>query len=267
MNVKPTGEQIILEQNISSIEDCVIKIIHVAAYRFAEKLSQGKRVLDYGCGSGYGSAQISEVAESVHAVDVSKYSIRYAENHYQRENLKYLRIHQNSPLPFPGRSFDIVLSFQVVEHIFNTRHYLSEIRRVLIPGGLLILVTPDRKYRLFPFQKPWNRWHIHEYGETELQALLGEYFQDVQIRHMSGRKDIVDIEIRRCRKLKWMTLPFTLPFIPDTIRSRMLNLIHKINIDHLLNKRMDAFNFRDSDMTIAEDAQPSLNLVALARSH
>lgn len=267
MNLEPTGERMVLEHYGSSIEDYVINVMHIATYKFAEQFARGKRVLDYGCGSGYGSARISEVADFVHAVDVSGDAIKYAQNHYQRPNLSFLRVDPDSPLPFPDQSFDTVLSFQVFEHILKTEVYLSEIRRILVPGGRLVLVTPDRKTRLLPLQQPWNRWHIHEYSASEIECLLGNYFQDVQIQHMSGRKDVIDIEIRRCTKLKWMTLPFTLPFIPRSMRIGMLNLMHRIKGNRRSNKPPKQFDFDDSDITIAQDASPSINLVVLAENH
>ena len=129
---------------------------------------------------------------------------------------------------FPDQSFDTVLSFQVFEHIQETSHYLSEIRRVLAPGGHLLLVTPDRSSRLLPFQSPWNRWHIREYSTNSLRRTLSRIFPDVQIQHMSGRQDVIGVELRRCAKVKWITLPFTLPFIPRFLRVKLLNALHAL---------------------------------------
>ncbi|AIY40063.1 Methyltransferase type 11 [Collimonas arenae] len=255
----------ILEHYDSSIEDYVIYAMHIATYNFAEKFTKDKRVLDYGCGSGYGSARISRNAIHVDAVDVAEDAIAYAQEHYAAYNIAFHCCAPDSRLPFPDQSFDTVLSFQVFEHIQKTAHYLLEIRRVLKPGGQLILVTPDRSTRLLPWQAPWNRWHIREYSTSSLKKSLEPIFQEVDILHMSGRKDVIEIELSRCAKIKWITLPFTLPFVPRFLRMKLLNVIHALK-----KKRQPAgvkkqFNFDDTDITITQNAQPSLNLVAVVR--
>ncbi len=265
MNLEPTGERMILEHYSSSVEHYVIYIIHIATYNFAEQFAKAKRVLDYGCGSGYGAARISAVADHVYAVDVAEDAIAYARQHYERVNLKFHCVAPDSQLPFPDQSFDTVLSFQVFEHIPKTDHYLSEIRRVLAPGGCLLLVTPNRSTRLFPFQRPWNRWHVREYNEKTLSVALNKFFSSVQIQHLSGRKDMIDVELRRCSKLKWATLPFTLPFIPDFLRVGLLNLIHEVRGRPKVQQSNQKFGFSELDITITADARRSLDLVAVAR--
>ncbi len=265
MNLEPTGERMILEHYHSSPEDYVIYVMHIATYNFAEQFAKDKRVLDYGCGSGYGSARMAKVAKHVHAVDVAEDAIAYAQQHYERSNLTFQCISPDSQLPFPDQSFDTVLSFQVFEHIEKAELYLAEIRRVLTVGGSLILVTPDRSTRLLPLQRPWNRWHIHEYSARALSAVLGKFFSGVQMQSMSGRKDVIAIELNRCRKLKWITLPFTLPFIPNLLRVKLLNLLHALKGKRRKQESIQQFTFDESDITIAENLQPSLNLVAVVR--
>lgn len=228
MKLEPTGERMIVEHYKSSIEDYVIYLMHIATYRFAEPFAQGKRVLDYGCGSGYGSARMAAIAASVDAVDVAEDAIQHASTQFSRENLHFRSIDPAAPLPFADASFDTVLSFQVFEHVTNVDHYLGEIRRVLAPNGTLVLVTPDRSTRLLPLQRPWNRWHVKEYSANSLAKTMRRVFPDVQIKLMSGRRDVIDVELHRCNKIKWMTLPFTLPFYPDALRVRLLNMIHSL---------------------------------------
>lgn len=265
MNLEPTGERMIVEHYHSSPEDYVIYVMHIATYNFAEQFTEGRRVLDYGCGSGYGAARISKNAAHVHAVDVADDAIAYASEHYAADNLDFHCCAPDSRLPFPDHSFDTVLSFQVFEHIEETAHYLSEIRRVLLPGGHLLLVTPDRSTRLLPFQSPWNRWHIREYSTNSLRRALNSVFPDVQIQHMSGRQDVIAIELRRCAKVKWLTLPFTLPFVPRFLRVKLLNVLHTLKSERESSGSSQHFDFDESHITIAPGAQPSLNLVAVVR--
>lgn len=266
MELEPSGERMIMEHYRSSPEDYVIYLLHVATYRFAEKYTSGKHVLDYGCGSGYGSAMIAGSAASVVAVDVDPAAVDYAREKFPAGNLSFQAIGPAQSLPFPDNSFDTVLSFQVFEHVADTDRYLREVRRVLRPGGSFLLVTPDRSTRLLPGQKPWNRWHLHEYGSNELSRHVERHFERARMLGMTARKDMIDIELRRCRKVKWLSLPFTLPFMPDAWRVAALNWVHRARG----RKGGDArpagreYPFGIEDVVISEDATPSVNLVVIA---
>jgi SAM-dependent methyltransferase len=266
MELEPTGERMIVEHYRASPETYVIYLLHVATYRFAEQFTQGKRVLDYGCGSGYGAAQIAQSAAHVVAVDVAEDAITYARHRFASMNLEFHCINPTVPLPFDDASFEVVLSFQVLEHVLDTESYISEIRRVLAPGGRLVLVTPDRSTRLLWRQRPWNRWHVHEYGRGELRDLVRGHFSHVDVLGMTASSDMIGIELRRCSSVKWMTLPFTLPGLPNRWRIAGLNLIH-----HLRGERNRAragelreYPFTVDDVEIAANAAPSVNLVAIA---
>jgi SAM-dependent methyltransferase len=264
MNLEPTGERMVLEHYKSSPEDFVIYLMHEATYRFAAAYTAGKRVLDYGCGSGYGSAFIADGAASVVGVDVADDAIRYARATFARANLDFRTIDPSAPLPFPDGSFDVVLSFQVFEHVTDTDHYLREVRRVLTPNGRLVLATPDRSTRLLPAQRPWNRWHVHEYDRRGLRDVLARHFNDVQVLGMGGTPEVIGIELRRCRRIKWLSLPFTLPFLPDRWRVHALNAVHRVRGAEARTGQARDYPFGVEDIRIAADARPSLNLVALA---
>ena len=266
MKLEPTGERMIVEHYKSSIEDYVIYLMHIATYRFAEPYVQNKRILDYGCGSGYGSARMAGIAASVDAVDVADDAIKHAREQFPRENLRFSTIDPAAPLPFPDGSFDTVLSFQVFEHVTNVDHYLGEIRRVLVPGGTLVLVTPDRSTRLLPLQRPWNRWHVKEYSAKSLASTMRRVFPDVLVQAMSGRRDVIEVELRRCNRLKWITLPITLPIFPDSLRVKMLNMVHSLRGRPEAKSAPLEFDFDESVIQIGPELRPSLNLVAISHS-
>ena len=265
--LEPTGERMIEEAYHRTLGGYVIYLIHSASYEFAEKYCYGKRVLDLGCGSGYGASRIASVALDVHAVDVSPEAIAYSAEHYARDNVHFLTIEPDAPLPFADESFDVVLSFQVIEHVVDDRAYLREASRVLAKNGVLILITPDRKHRLFPHQKPWNRWHLREYGMTELCLLVSECFKIERALEMGMRQDIAPVELKRYQLLKWVTLPFTLPFLPEIIRQNGLNLLHKLRGQQNKSKT-ETFtpSFGIEVVEFAEQANNSLNLVIVAAS-
>ena len=264
MRLDPTGERMVVDQYQSSVEEHVIYLMHVAAYGFAEQFAHGKRVLDYGCGSGYGAARLAEKAREVNAVDVSLEAITYARIHFSRPNLTFARISTTGRLPFPDGVFDTIVSLQVLEHINDTAHYLSEVRRLLAPGGCLVLVTPNRANRLLPMQRPWNRWHVYEYSERTLRKTLIQYFVNVQVQHMSGQPEVIRAELRRWHKLKWLTLPATLPIIPDSLRIIMLNGLHALRRVRMKPRGRRGFTFDESSIAIGEELRPSMNLVAVA---
>src|SRR3954447_7147702 len=79
---------------------------HMARYHFAVRLARGKRVLDAGCGAGYGSAALAEVAERVTAIDIAQEAVDYARAHYDAANLAFEQA-SCTALPFGDGVFDL----------------------------------------------------------------------------------------------------------------------------------------------------------------
>lgn len=264
--LEPTGERMIEDAYHHTKGSYVIYLMHAASYAFAESYCQNKRVLDLGCGSGYGVARISSFASTVHAVDVSSEAIAYAHEHYGRGNITFSTIDADASLPFPDDSFDVVLSFQVIEHVVNERNYLKEASRVLCKNGLLILITPDRSNRLLPYQKPWNRWHLREYAMKDLCDLVSAFFAIERSLKMGMKSDAAQIELNRYRLLKWLTLPFTLPGFPEFFRQWGLNLLHQIKGQQRITQPAKFIpSFGIEVVEFSEHVNASLNLIILAR--
>jgi SAM-dependent methyltransferase len=267
MKTEPTTERLIVENYQSNEESYLIYLIHIATYKHCINFVSGKRVLDYGCGTGYGTALISNNCLQITGIDVSPEAIAHAQSHYNAPNLSYLQVKpaEDAPLPFPDSSFDVVLSFQVIEHVQDVSVYLREIERVLAPGGYIIIATPDRSSRLFSFQKPWNMWHLREYTQDQLRDTLIGRFSNVNVQKIGGRQDILDIELNRTRKLRWILLPFTLPFIPEFIRRNSLRFIK--NIKYNLSRHSDkpiAPVFDETALSISDHEKFSVDLFAIA---
>lgn len=264
--LEPTGERMIEDAYHHTKGSYVIYLMHAASYAFAESYCKNKRVLDLGCGSGYGVAKIASVASTVHAVDVSSDAIAYAREHYGRDNITFSTVDADASLPFPADSFDVVLSFQVLEHVVDERNYLQEASRVLGKNGLLILITPDRNHRLLPYQKPWNRWHLREYAMQDLCNLVSVFFVIERSLKMGMKADVAQIELKRYRLLKWLTLPFTLPVFPEFFRQWGLNLLHKIKgQEKITHAEKFTPTFGIEAVNFSEQVEASLNLLILAR--
>jgi len=267
MRLEPDGERMIVEHYRGSASDYLIFLFHDVSYRFAAPQVAGGDVLDLGCGSGYGSAMLAREAKSVIGVDVSAAAIEHARERYGCQNTTFRQISPTEGLPFESGTFDSAVCFQVIEHVQDDRRFVAEIARVLRPGGLAILATPDRSTRLLPGQKPWNRWHIREYSATRLRRLLAAEFADVSVQYMSGAEGVIDIELARASRLKWLTMPFTVPVIPEPVRFWALSTLRRLQ-DARRPKAPAAQNYGFSvdDLWIGDSPARSVNLVALART-
>ena len=269
MRLEADGERVIEEHYLDSPERSLIYLFHIVTYRFCLPWITGGKVLDYGCGSGYGSHMVAAHCRHITGVDISADAVAYAKHNYHQDNLEFLQISpaDAAPLPFDDASFDAVISFQVIEHMADPQAFLAEIRRVLKAGGDFVCATPDRSTRLLPGQKPWNVWHVREYDRAGFSAALGSIFDSVEVFGMGGRPDVLQRELQRATVNKWLTLPFTLPFIPEYLRIRTLHWLKRLHGALSANneRRVWPDAFTEADIFIAADVRPSLNLIAVAR--
>jgi SAM-dependent methyltransferase len=228
--MKDTGERHIIDTEITDEAGFYIHLMHVATYQYALKYVEGKRVLDYGCGSGYGSHILAKKADNVVAVDMSIEAIEYAKNNYSSNNLVFKSISELS-----DEKFDVITSFQVIEHVPNGKKYLDKLKCLLNPGGCLIISTPNKNNRLFKFiQKPWNIYHLKEYSISCLRNLLQKYFPKVVVLKIGSKSKFVLNEISRTRKQRIVTLPCTLFFYPNSLRVFLLNF--QVNIYKMIRR-------------------------------
>ncbi len=269
MQIEAIGERVFEDAYLASPSRYLIYLFHIVTYKFAIPYVQGKRVLDYGCGSGYGTHALAPYCSEIIGADIAPDAIQYASSHYNAANLRYQCIQSanEAALPFPDGSFDTVLSFQVIEHIPDTFHYLSEIERILKPGGTFVCSTPDRSTRLLPLQKPWNIWHIREYNDIEFQKMMNSVFSEVDVLKMGGTPSVLAPELRRTQLAKWLTLPFTLPLVPEFFRLAGLRFIKKLQAANLRSDvdHQKPYDFGEDDLQISRDANPSVNLIAISR--
>ena len=158
--------------DLASEED---RQLHLSRYRFARDHFQSAwKCLDAACGSGYGSAFIAEKVASVSGLDVDPSAIEYAIKRYGGMNLSFACADLQRELPFPDATFDGITSFETIEHLEKQREMIGEFHRVLKPGGILVMSSPDRNMS----QKLGldNRFHVAERTKREFVELLSERF-------------------------------------------------------------------------------------------
>jgi 2-polyprenyl-3-methyl-5-hydroxy-6-metoxy-1,4-benzoquinol methylase len=154
---------------------------HYSRYAFARRYVQGRRVLDSGCGSGYGAAELALSALSVVGLDLSTDAVAYAQRNFPGPNLRFTA-GSCTQLPFRDTSFDIVVAFEVIEHLDNYTGFLDECARVLTAQGLLLVSSPNRLYYTESRgQTGANPYHRHEFAPAEFAEVLSRVFPQVSL--------------------------------------------------------------------------------------
>jgi SAM-dependent methyltransferase len=163
---------------------------HRAAYRFAMAQAANSHVLDLGCGSGYGTTELAEVTSFVVGIDRSA-----PDASARKGSARYVRADLNA-IPLAPACFDLVVSFQVVEHMRDPTDYLDGIARLLRPNGAALITTLNRLT-----SDGANPYHVHEYVADELGQCLRRHFQKVEMRGVGATPPVARYFET---KLKWI---------------------------------------------------------------
>lgn len=168
---------------------------HEAAYQFALPYVAGCSVLEVGCGEGYGAALVASRAGQVLGLDYDAAAIAHATSRYLQASFVRANL---AALPVRTSSVAVVATLQVIEHVWNHPQFVHECFRVLRPGGLLLVTTPNRLTFSPGLDAPVNPFHTHEFTASELSGLLsmcgfeidtvlglhaGQRLRDLDMRH------------------------------------------------------------------------------------
>ncbi len=143
---------------------------HDAAYRFAAERVAGARILDWGSGSGYGAAALSDAGATVVAVDRIRPD---AQNRRPAANFVRADLTRS---PIAARQFEWALSFQVIEHLVDPTDYLNGMANALTETGTVVITTPN-----LLTSDGENPYHVHEYEAEELATCLRKHFRTVEM--------------------------------------------------------------------------------------
>jgi GT2 family glycosyltransferase/ubiquinone/menaquinone biosynthesis C-methylase UbiE len=180
--MKFTGEFFVPPSNNDSKEfSHELQIEHLHRYSSILALAKDKIVLDIACGEGYGSGMLSKHAKQVYGVDINAELIAHASKTYGQKNISFLH-GSAAAIPLPDQCVDMLVSFETIEHVpadIQTK-FVSEAKRVLKPGGLMIISTPDKKNYTDRYGHH-NEFHLKELYEEEFVALLKTGFAYVNL--------------------------------------------------------------------------------------
>lgn len=158
--------------------ECVREIWyeHMHRYAFAQPLARGLRVLDAACGEGYGAALLAVAASQVLALDISAEAVTHARARYgQVANLRFDVADCTDLTALPSGSFDLITSFETLEHVEAQERMLDGFARLLAPDGLLLVSTPDKR-TYTDLSGAVNQFHVRELYRDEFEAMLGARF-------------------------------------------------------------------------------------------
>ena len=231
------------------------------AYSLAIPYVQGD-LLELGCGEGRGVELLSPLAESYVALDKIAEVIEKLRPIYPE-----VKFEQAVFPPFHGlkdEKFDSIVSFQVIEHLKDDALFLKEIHRVLKPGGVAVLTTPNIKKTLTR-----NPWHTREYTAQQLTDLASKFFDSVEMKGVTGSDKVMAYYEENKKSVEKITrfdifnlqyrLPAPLLRIPYDILNRMnRNKLNKSNTGLVSD-------ITEEDYLLTDDADNALDLFLILR--
>lgn len=219
-------------------------------------------LLELGCGEGRGVKELMPLVQTYTALDkigeiVHKLQAEHPEGSFRQAVFP----------PFEGiadNSFDSIVTFQVIEHIKNDELFLQEMARVLKPGGVALLTTPNIKLTLTR-----NPWHIREYTAGQLTAMARKYFPQVAMKGIAGNGKVMHYHeknrasVKKITRFDVLNLQYRLPAWLLRIPYDLLNRVNR----NSLQKSSDSLvaSISHEDYLVSDDADTALDLFLILR--
>lgn len=231
------------------------------AYVIAKDYVSGE-LLEVGCGEGRGIGILEPLVDHYTAIDKIEAAINVLKEKHPGSTF-YV---SNIP-PFQylrDDAYDSVVSFQVIEHIRDDLSFLQEIYRVLKPGGIALLTTPNRRMSLTR-----NPWHVREYLAEELRTLASSVFSEVTLKGITGNEKVMKYyndnmaSVRRFTRWDVFNLQYRLPAALLRIPYEILNRWNRNKLQHGDNALVSAIHH--DDYIVTDHADRALDLLLIVR--
>jgi 2-polyprenyl-3-methyl-5-hydroxy-6-metoxy-1,4-benzoquinol methylase len=226
---------------------------------------QNKSILDFGCGSGYGAFLLSKKAQLVHGLDYSSTTIDYAKGKFNSKNLEFFSGDAvSTEIITQLKSYDIIVSFDVIEHLEKYFEYLKNITLLLKQEGTLIIGCPNR-LQTFEWNTHWNPYHFQEFSPYQLRKILNLFFEEVTL----VAQDFVDPNKRQtARKSNQGNRLTSFALLKKLIPRKLKNLLKGIFYNNHLLKSQNPFETSDISFIFEpSDAQldQAFGLIAICK--
>lgn len=225
-------------------------------YLVAKEYVKGN-LLELGCGEGRGVQELMPLVQSYTALDKIGEIVSHLQTSYPQGDFR-----QAVFPPFSGlndNTFDSIVTFQVIEHIQDDQLFIREMHRVLKPGGIALLTTPNIRMTLTR-----NPWHVREYTAQELKSMASKVFGSVQMKGIAGNEKVMEYHDRNRESVKKFTrydildlqhrLPRWALRIPYDVLNRMNRNSLKETSDELV------MSISHNDYIVSSDADKALDL-------
>jgi len=232
----------------------------LSGYYFAKPYVKGD-LLELGCGEGRGVELLAPLAKSYQGIDKIK-------NIISRLRIKYPDYDFTSgifpPIPFKHNQFDSIITFHVIEHVKRDEEFVKEIHRVLKPGGMALITTPNIKMTLSR-----NPWHVREYTGNQLKELCGRYFSNVEMKGIAGNEKVIEyheqnrISVNRIMRYDILNLQHRLP---ASLLRRPYDILNRINREKLKScddKLVKSIKWHDFELNQQDDHNLDLFCVVI----
>ena len=231
---------------------------HQVVYQRLAPRCAGREVLEAGCGEGYGADLIAGIARRVVAVDYDEAAVVHVRSRYARVQVMQANLAQ---LPLPDASVDVVVNFQVIEHLWDQAQFVSECARVLRPSGLLMVSTPNRITFSPGRDTPINPFHTRELNACELtQLLVDAGFSEVSISGLFHGPRLQEMDARHGGSIIDAQIALAVADAPWP--SELIADVAAVTTDDFDLIEVDAGH--DHDIGDIRDIDDSLDLIAVA---
>lgn len=219
-------------------------------------------LLELGCGEGRGVKELMPLTKSYTALDkigeiVERLQQDYPEGHFQQAVFPPFANLEND-------SCDSIVTFQVIEHIKDDGLFLSEMHRVLRPGGVALLTTPNIKLTLTR-----NPWHVREYTAEQLTGLAKKYFDNVEMKGIAGSTRVMDYHeqnrasVRKITRFDVLDLQHRMPSWLLRVPYDILNRLNRNNLQKASDDLVSSITHED--YLVSDHADTSLDLFLILR--